>query len=68
MAVTSMGGLMTVPGLSVYCASKYALEGLLESIGKGSCRVRDPRHRNRTRVVPDGLGGPVDGPRRTRYR
>jgi NAD(P)-dependent dehydrogenase (short-subunit alcohol dehydrogenase family) len=34
MAVTSMGGLMTVPGLSAYCASKYALEGLLESIGK----------------------------------
>jgi NAD(P)-dependent dehydrogenase (short-subunit alcohol dehydrogenase family) len=34
MAVTSMGGLMTVPGLSGYCASKYALEGLLESIGK----------------------------------
>lgn len=34
MAVTSMGGLMSVPGLSGYCASKYALEGLLESIGK----------------------------------
>jgi NAD(P)-dependent dehydrogenase (short-subunit alcohol dehydrogenase family) len=34
MAVTSMGGLMTVAGLSAYCASKYALEGLLESIGK----------------------------------
>jgi NAD(P)-dependent dehydrogenase (short-subunit alcohol dehydrogenase family) len=34
MAVTSMGGLMTVPGMSAYCASKYALEGLLESIGK----------------------------------
>jgi NAD(P)-dependent dehydrogenase (short-subunit alcohol dehydrogenase family) len=34
MAVTSMGGLMTVPGLSGYCASKYALEGLLETIGK----------------------------------
>ncbi|MET0474781.1 MAG: oxidoreductase [Mycobacterium sp.] len=34
MAVTSMGGLMTVPGLSAYCASKYALEGLLESVGK----------------------------------
>jgi NAD(P)-dependent dehydrogenase (short-subunit alcohol dehydrogenase family) len=34
MAVTSMAGLMTVPGLAGYCASKYALEGLLESIGK----------------------------------
>lgn len=34
LAVTSMGGLMTVPGLSAYCASKYAVEGLLESIGK----------------------------------
>ncbi len=34
MAVTSMGGLMTVPGLSAYCGSKYALEGILETVGK----------------------------------
>jgi NAD(P)-dependent dehydrogenase (short-subunit alcohol dehydrogenase family) len=34
MAVTSMGGLMAVPGMSAYCASKFAVEGLLESIGK----------------------------------
>src|ERR1700760_106247 len=34
MAVTSMGGLMAVPGMSAYCASKFALEGLLEAIGK----------------------------------
>lgn len=32
MAVTSMGGLMTVPGLAAYCASKYAVEGLLGSL------------------------------------
>lgn len=32
MAVTSMGGLMAVPGLSAYCASKFAVEGLLESM------------------------------------
>lgn len=32
MAVTSMGGLMAVPGMSAYCASKFAVEGLLESI------------------------------------
>lgn len=34
MAVTSMGGLMAVPGMSAYCASKFAVEGLLESIKK----------------------------------
>jgi NAD(P)-dependent dehydrogenase (short-subunit alcohol dehydrogenase family) len=34
MAVTSMGGLMAVPGMSAYCASKFAVEGLLESIRK----------------------------------
>jgi NAD(P)-dependent dehydrogenase (short-subunit alcohol dehydrogenase family) len=34
MAVTSMGGLMAVPGMSAYCASKFAVEGLLESIAK----------------------------------
>ncbi|MFK4548335.1 NAD(P)-dependent dehydrogenase (short-subunit alcohol dehydrogenase family) [Streptomyces tendae] len=34
MAVTSMGGLMTVPGLSAYHGSKFALEGMLETIAK----------------------------------
>ncbi|MFD9700391.1 oxidoreductase [Lentzea sp. NPDC059081] len=34
LAVSSMGGLMSVPGLSYYCASKYAVVGLLESLAK----------------------------------
>ena len=34
MAVTSMGGLMAVPGMSAYCASKFAVEGMLESIAQ----------------------------------
>ncbi|MFG2304697.1 oxidoreductase [Actinacidiphila glaucinigra] len=34
MAVTSMGGLMAVPGMSAYCGSKFALEGMLDSIRK----------------------------------
>ncbi|ABY23679.1 short chain dehydrogenase [Renibacterium salmoninarum ATCC 33209] len=34
MAVTSMGGLMAVPGLSAYCGRKFALEGMLEALGK----------------------------------
>jgi NAD(P)-dependent dehydrogenase (short-subunit alcohol dehydrogenase family) len=34
MAVTSMAGLMAVPGMSAYCASKFAVEGLLESLRK----------------------------------
>jgi NAD(P)-dependent dehydrogenase (short-subunit alcohol dehydrogenase family) len=34
MAVTSMGGLMAVPGMSAYCGSKFALEGVLEALGK----------------------------------
>ncbi|XVV14989.1 oxidoreductase [Actinoplanes sp. CA-131856] len=34
LAVTSMGGLAGFPGVSAYCGSKYALEGLLESLGK----------------------------------
>ena len=32
--VTSMGGLMTVPGMAYYCGSKYALEGVAEAVGK----------------------------------
>jgi NAD(P)-dependent dehydrogenase (short-subunit alcohol dehydrogenase family) len=31
---TSMGGIMTLPGLGFYHASKFALEGLSESLGK----------------------------------
>ncbi|SEG95328.1 Short-chain dehydrogenase [Actinacidiphila yanglinensis] len=34
MAVSSMGGLMPVPGMSAYAGSKFALEGILWSLGK----------------------------------
>ncbi|MFJ4188236.1 oxidoreductase [Kitasatospora sp. NPDC089509] len=34
LAVTSMGGLTSFPGVSAYCGSKYALEGILEVVGK----------------------------------
>ncbi|MBE1495938.1 short-subunit dehydrogenase [Amycolatopsis lexingtonensis] len=34
VAVSSMGGLMTVPGLAYYCGSKYAVEGMLETLSK----------------------------------
>lgn len=34
LGVTSMAGLMTVPGLAYYHGSKYALEGILETLGK----------------------------------
>ncbi len=32
--VTSMGGFVGVPGVSFYCGSKFALEGVSESLGK----------------------------------
>jgi len=32
--VTSMGGLITMPGISFYCGSKFALEGISEALGK----------------------------------
>jgi NAD(P)-dependent dehydrogenase (short-subunit alcohol dehydrogenase family) len=34
IGITSMGGLMTIPGLSFYHGSKYALEGILGSLAK----------------------------------
>lgn len=32
--VTSMGGFITMPGISHYCGSKFALEGISEALGK----------------------------------
>jgi NAD(P)-dependent dehydrogenase (short-subunit alcohol dehydrogenase family) len=32
--VTSMGGFITMPGITFYCGSKFALEGISESLGK----------------------------------
>lgn len=32
--ITSMGGFITMPGIAVYHASKFALEGFSESLGK----------------------------------
>ena len=32
--ITSMGGFITIPGISYYCGSKFALEGISEVLGK----------------------------------
>jgi NAD(P)-dependent dehydrogenase (short-subunit alcohol dehydrogenase family) len=32
--VTSMGGFITMPGITFYCGSKFALEGVSEALGK----------------------------------
>lgn len=32
--ITSMGGFITMPGIAFYCGSKFALEGISESLGK----------------------------------
>ena len=32
--VTSMGGFITMPGITTYCGSKFALEGISEALGK----------------------------------
>ena len=32
--ITSMGGFITMPGISYYCGSKFALEGITETLSK----------------------------------
>lgn len=32
--ITSMGGFVTMPGITYYCGSKFALEGISEALGK----------------------------------
>jgi short-subunit dehydrogenase len=34
IGITSMGGLMTIPGMSFYLGSKFAMEGILGSLAK----------------------------------
>ena len=46
MAVTSMGGLMAVPGMSAYCASKFAVEGRAYW---RACARRSPRSASTSR-------------------
>lgn len=35
--ITSMGGIITMPGIAYYCGSKFALEGISEAVGKEVC-------------------------------
>jgi NAD(P)-dependent dehydrogenase (short-subunit alcohol dehydrogenase family) len=49
--ITSMGGIITLPGLSYYHGSKFALEGISESLGK---EVKDLGI-NVTAVEPGGF-------------
>ncbi|MFX8250637.1 SDR family NAD(P)-dependent oxidoreductase, partial [Acinetobacter baumannii] len=32
--ITSMGGFITMPGIAYYCGSKFALEGISETLSK----------------------------------
>ena len=34
VSVTPMGGFITMHGISFYCGSKFALEGISEALGK----------------------------------
>jgi nucleoside-diphosphate-sugar epimerase len=59
--VTSMGGLMTMPGLSYYHGSKFALEGISSSLAKEIRPPGDLCDRSRTRHVSDRLGWAFHG-------
>ena len=66
--ITSMGGIITLPGLSYYHGSKFALEGISEALGKEVKDLRHPRHRGRARLFPHRLGRPLDGARGANHR
>jgi NAD(P)-dependent dehydrogenase (short-subunit alcohol dehydrogenase family) len=62
-AVSSMGGLMTVPGLAYYCGSKYAVEGILETVAKEVANfgvhvtiIEPGSFRHRPRARPAAVG------------
>ena len=65
--ITSMGGHTTFIGLGFYHGSKFALEGISETLAKEGKGLRDRRHRGGAGHVPDRLvrslhdpGGPID--------
>ena len=55
--ITSMGGTITLPGISYYCGSKFDLEGISAALG-----------RRGTRLLSHRLGGSLDASQRTRHR
>ena len=56
--ISSMGGFIGFPGSGYYAATKFAVEGLSESLVEGGRAVRDQGSRRRARPVPHRLGRP----------
>jgi len=50
--ITSMGGFITLPGLGFYHGSKFALEGISESLGK---EVKDQAMILRSGALPASI-------------
>ena len=63
--VTSMGGMITMPGIAYYCGSKFALQGISEVMRAEMAPVWGSRDDALPRLVPDGLGRTLDGPHGT---
>ena len=53
--ISSMGGQVTMPGFGAYCAAKFALEAVSESLAAEVNAVRDPRADRRAGRVRDRI-------------
>ncbi len=53
--ISSIGGYGSYPGWGVYCATKFAVEGLTEIPRHRACAARHRCHRGRTRLLPHRL-------------
>ncbi len=61
--VTSMGGMITMPGIAYYCGSKFAFQGISE-VMRAEMPIRRACDDALSRLFPNGLGWTLDGPNR----
>jgi len=68
LQVSSIGGISAFPGIGMYHASKWALEGISQALAQEGRGLRHPRHADRAGRLLDRLGRLIGAARRSGRR
>uniref|UniRef100_A0A653BDE4 Short-chain dehydrogenase n=1 Tax=Ectopseudomonas oleovorans TaxID=301 RepID=A0A653BDE4_ECTOL len=66
--ITSMGGHITMPGIAYYCGSKFALEGISDTLSKELAPFGIHVTARGAGIVSHGLGRPLDAAHATQHQ